>query len=173
MKEQTVTIAETERLVVRHFDLNDASYILTQLNDPAFIQYIVDKKVRDLEAARDYLRNGPLQAYTKVGYGLNAVVLKSSNTVIGMCGLVLRSELPHPDLGYAFLPEFRRQGFAREAALAVIEHSKQAYHLETILAVTLPDNIASNALLKRLGFAFEGTQVLYGADNNLYSIRAQ
>jgi [ribosomal protein S5]-alanine N-acetyltransferase len=78
--------------------------------------------------------------------------LRESHTPIGMCGLLKREDLPDPDIGFALLPEFRNQGFAFEAAEAVL---RDARNLQRILAITSLDNEASIDLLERLGFRFE------------------
>jgi RimJ/RimL family protein N-acetyltransferase len=147
-----MTVLETERLSLRRFTVDDAEFILTLLNEPAFLRYIGDKKVRTLDDARQYILNGPIASYERHGFGLNCVELRESHTPIGMCGLLKRDELPDPDIGFALLPDFRSQGFAFEAAEAVL---KDAHNLQRILAITSLDNEASIDLLQRLGFRFE------------------
>src|SRR5215216_2840177 len=101
-----MTVIETERLILRRLTLDDARFILTLLNEPSFLRYIGDKKVRNLEDARQYMLNGPVASYEQNGFGLYLVELKESHTPIGMCGLVKREELPDPDIGFAFLPDY-------------------------------------------------------------------
>ncbi|WP_305856720.1 GNAT family N-acetyltransferase [Balneatrix alpica] len=161
-------LCSTDRLIVRQFNLDDSDFILRLLNDESFIRYIADKKVRNQEDAQHYLRNGPLASYSRYGFGLCLVQSKAGGIPMGMCGILKRDELEWPDLGYAFLPAFWRQGYAYEAAQAVLQHSRQHYQLERVLAVTLPDNASSNGLLQKLGFVLQGQQELYGAMNNLY-----
>jgi len=147
-----MTVLETERLSLRRFTVDDAGFILTLLNEPAFLRYIGDKKVRNLDDARQYILNGPVASYERHGFGLNCVELRDSHTPIGMCGLLKREELPDPDIGFALLPDYRNQGFAFEAAEAVL---KDASNVPRILAITSLDNEASINLLHRLGFSFE------------------
>jgi len=147
-----MTVLETERLSLRKFTVDDAEFILALLNQPSFLRYIGDKKVRNLDDARQYILNGPVASYERHGFGLNCVELRESHTPIGMCGLLKREELPEPDIGFALLPDFWNQGFAFEAAEAVL---KDARHLPRILAITSLDNEASIKLLQRLGFQFE------------------
>src|SRR5690349_9858902 len=116
---------ETPRLHIRPFSFNDAPFILRLLNEPSFLQHIGDKGVRDLEGAKVYLTNGPMASYARHGHGLMAVVLKATGEPIGMCGLLKRDNLEHPDLGYAFLPEFWSKGYAREAAKATLDHGSK------------------------------------------------
>lgn len=112
--------------------------------------------------------NGPIASYQENGFGLNIVLLKQNGMAIGMCGLVTRDELEHPDLGYAFLPCYWGKGYATEANKAIVDNAVTSLKLKTILGVTFPDNQSSNNLLSRIGFNRVGSVVLYGAINNLY-----
>ena len=150
-----MTQLETERLLLRRLNVNDAAFILTLLNEPSFLRYIGDKKVRDLDGARQYILNGPVASYERNGFGLCLVELKESHTPIGICGLLKRDELLHPDIGFALLPDFWNKGFAFEAANAVLKDGRERLSLERILAITSLDNDASINLLERLGFKFE------------------
>ena len=148
-------VPETERLLLRRFNVDDDQFILTLLNEPSFLRYIGDKKVRNLEDARQYILNGPTASYERHGFGLCLVELRESHTPIGMCGLLKREELPDPDIGFAFLPKFWNKGFAFEAAAAVLHDARERLRLQRILAITSLDNEASIKLLERLGFRFE------------------
>lgn len=161
-------VCETERLTIRHFNLNDAEFIVRLLNEESFIRCIADKNVRTNTDAINYLTNGPILSYQAYEFGLSLVLLKGTETPIGMCGFLKRDELTHPDLGYAFLPEFWGKGYANEAADSVLKEGMAANSLNTVLAVTLPDNFSSNSLLKKIGFCLKGTIEMYGSQNNLY-----
>ena len=150
-----MSVLQTERLNLRELTLDDAPFILTLLNEPSFLRFIGDKKVRTLEAARQYLLNGPVASYAHHGFGLNLVELNDSHTPIGICGLLKREELPDPDIGFAFLPDFWGKGFAYEAAVAVMNDARERLKLNRVLAIVNPDNDASIKLLERLGMKFE------------------
>jgi RimJ/RimL family protein N-acetyltransferase len=147
-------LIETQRLSLRRLAFDDADFILELLNDPAFLQYIGDKGVRTADQARGYIQNGPMASYDRFGFGLYRVALKDGGP-IGMCGLLKRDTLDDVDLGFAFLPGFRAQGYAFESAQAVLAHEQAASGLTRVLAITSPDNVASIGLLEKLGFCFE------------------
>ena len=155
-----MTVLETQRLSLRELTSDDAQFILKLLNEPSFLRYIGDKQARNLEDARQYILNGPVASYERNGFGLYLVELKESYTPIGMCGLLKRLELPDPDIGFAFLPEFWSQGFAFEAAATLLQDARERLKLERILAITSLDNDASIKLLQRLGFRFDGVITL-------------
>jgi RimJ/RimL family protein N-acetyltransferase len=154
----------TDRLVVRPFTLDDAGFVLELLNDPSFLQHIGDKGVRTLEDARAYIESGPRASYARHGFGLCAVEPRGGGEALGMCGLLKRDALEHPDVGFAFLPRFRSKGYAFEAAAGVLAHARSALGLRRILAITSPGNTASIELLGRLGFRFERRQFLSPGD---------
>lgn len=164
-------VLETQRLSLRHLELDDAPFILALLNDPGWIRYIGDRGVRTVEAAAAYLESRMLAQYAQHGFGLWMVEGRAGEAM-GICGLVKRDALPAPDLGFAFMPDFRRQGYAYESALAVRDHATAALGIPRLLAITSPVNIASSRLLERLGFAAEGQMPWAGDDKDPVTVYA-
>lgn len=150
-----VLVLETDRLTLRRLSTDDAPFIVELLNEPSFLRYIGDKGVRTEADACRYLEAGPLASYERFGFGLYQVDLKESGEPIGMCGLLKRDWLQDADIGFAFLPQFWAKGYAFEAATGVLVHARDALGLERVVAITSPDNVASMALLAKLGFRFE------------------
>jgi RimJ/RimL family protein N-acetyltransferase len=150
-----MTICETERLILRRFSVDDVEFIFALLNDPAFIQFIGDKGIRTLDDARNYVLNGPLASYERFGFGMYMVALRETGTPVGMCGLIKREALPDVDVGFAFLPPFRGQGYASEAAAAVIAYGRATFGLTRIAGIVDPANAGSINVLEKLGLVFE------------------
>ena len=150
-----VIVLETERLRLRLISAEDAEFFVELLNEPSFLRFIGDKKVRTLDDARNYILNGPVHSYESLGFGLYLVELKESSAPMGICGLLKRDTLDDVDIGFAFLPQFWRNGYALESAKAVMVHEQKLMGLKRILAITSPDNEASIALLEDLGFRFD------------------
>lgn len=147
-------ILKTSRLQLCHFNLEDASFVLTLVNDPGWIRFIGDRGIHTVSQAEAYLRDGPLTSYATNGFGLYLVRRKADGRRLGMCGLVKRPSLPHVDIGFAFLAEFTGQGYAFEAATAVLQHARSTLNLNPIVAITAPDNDRSIRLLEKLGLQF-------------------
>lgn len=160
-------VADTARLVIRRFEADDAPFVLRLLNEPSWIRYIGDRKVRDVDAARGYLERGPIASYAQRGFGLNLVALRSTGEPIGMCGLIKRDTLPDVDVGFALMPAYWGQGYAHEAAAAVIAQGRRELGVARIVAILSPDNERSARLLERLGFRRDGTIRMPGDDEEL------
>ena len=159
-----MTICETTRLILRPLQKEDAPFILRLLNEPSFIENIGDKSVRKLDDAWQYILQGPMASYEKNGFGLWLVQLKDALTPIGICGLIKRDGLDEPDIGYAFVPEFWSNGYALEAASAVMIFARETIKLTRIVAITSPDNDASIRVLNKLGLKFEKMVMMPGAE---------
>jgi len=150
-------ILETERLILREFNLEDAPFVLNLVNMPSWLAFIGDKNVHSIEDAKQYLTNGALKSYAENGYGLSAIILKDSKLPIGMCGLVKRDSLEDIDIGFALLSEYAGQGYAYEIASATLRHAKKVLGIKKIIAITNANNTSSIKLISKLGLQFEKT----------------
>ncbi len=146
---------ETAKLVIRPATLDDAPFFLGLLNQPSFIANIGDRGVRTLEDARRYIADGPLRSHARSGFGLDVVILKATGESIGICGLIRRETLADVDIGYAFLPAFWSNGYAYEAAAAILAEGRAVHRLARVVAIVNPANARSIRLLEKLGMAFE------------------
>ncbi|HEY3027804.1 MAG TPA: GNAT family N-acetyltransferase [Pyrinomonadaceae bacterium] len=150
-------ILETDRLILRWLEVEDAEFILRLLNEPSFLRFIGDKGVRTIDDARDFILNGPVHSYERFGFGLYLTELRETQVPIGICGLLKRDSLENVDVGFAFLPEFWKQGYAIESAAAVMAYGRNTLGLERIVAITSPGNDESIKVLVKLGLEFERT----------------
>lgn len=162
-------LIETERLRLRPLrdDDGDAAAMLELLNEPGFHRYIGDRGIRTLEQARGCIRDGPLVSYARHGYGMYVVERRSDGAWLGNAGLVHRAALPHADVGYALLERHTGQGYALEAARAVLGHARDTLGLGALCAIVTPGNARSVALLEKLGFRANGSVRLPGKDEDL------
>ena len=146
-----MNILKTKRLTLDEFELNDSDFILKLLNSETWLQHIGDRNVNTLEDAENYLKTGPIASYEEFGFGLWKLSLTNGQTSIGMCGILKRATLPHPDIGFAILPEYEGNGYALEAAQAAYSFGINQLKLDTIVAITDKHNVKSQALLGKLG----------------------
>lgn len=150
-----MVILQTDRLTLSTLSAGDAPFILELLNTPNWLRYIGDRGVFTREGAEDYIQQGPQKSYAQFGFGLWRVARREDNVPLGLCGLLKRDTLDHPDIGFAFLPAFEGQGFAFESSHAVLTYAATTLQLTRIIAITTEENHRSLSLLKRLGLNFE------------------
>lgn len=147
---------ETPRLVLRPIDEADAVFVLELVNEPGWLRFIGDRGIRDLQAARNYIEQGPMAMYRSHGHGLMVVVERRSAIPVGICGLLKREELEHVDLGFALLARYEGRGYAGEAARAILDQAPRQLGISRVLAITTPDNRKSICLLDDLGMRPDG-----------------
>jgi len=147
-------VLSTDRLNIKKATLGDAAFILKLVNDKGWLTYIGDRNINTISDAEKYIQKSLIDAYSKDGFGLYLVELKSEEKYIGLCGLVNRPTLDNIDIGFAFLNEYCKKGFGYESASAVLTYAQNTLGLEKILGITLPQNIASQKLLEKIGLHF-------------------
>ncbi len=157
---------DTTRLYLNPVTPDDAAFIFELVNTPGWLKFIGDRQVYDLEAAAAYVQkmkgNGAANSWV--------ARLKEGETPIGVVSFLKRDYLDHHDIGFAFLPRFGKQGYAYEAASAVLNNLMATGDYPCIYATTLPDNTNSIQLLEKLGLQFERVIRVGKEDLRLYAI---
>ncbi|WP_312822414.1 GNAT family N-acetyltransferase [Epilithonimonas sp.] len=146
---------ETERLILKPADIQDADFFLELYNMPSFIQYIGDRNLRTKEDAENYILNRFLPQFQKLGFGNYVVILKEDNTKIGAVGIFEREGLAVLDIGFSFLGKYEGRGYAYEAANRLKEAAAQDFGVNKISAITTKDNFSSQKLIEKLGLKFQ------------------
>lgn len=141
------------------------------LTDAAFVANVGDRGVRNETQAAAYIEERIIASYERHGFGIWGVEQKANRVLIGMSGLVSRKELDDVDIGFAFLPEYRGCGYAEETALAVCRYSFEVLGLQRLVAITVPNNGPSIALLEKLGLHFE-RRINFGDDGETLCLYA-
>lgn len=144
------TQLETQRLRLRLFTYDDLQIMYELNTDPDVIKY-ADTAVKDMQEAKQRLEQGPLADYQKYGYGRFAVELKSTGKVIGFCGIKYLPEIELPEVGYRYLKEYWGRGIGTEAALACVDFARTDLKISKLVALIIPENIASIKLAEKLG----------------------
>ncbi|MDD2793881.1 MAG: GNAT family N-acetyltransferase [Sediminibacterium sp.] len=154
----------TERLLIRELSIVDAAFMLRLMNAPNWIRFIGDRNVKTISDASNYISSRIISSYRTNGFGLYLVTLKNTRKPIGICGLVKREGLNHPDLGFAILPEYERMGYASEAATAVLDYAGNILRLKQVEGITTKSNLASVSVLEKAGMHYVKNIQLPGDD---------
>lgn len=142
---------KTKRLLIEPLTENDKLFILELVNTDGWIKFIGNRNIKSEFDAISYIQK--INNNTNLTYWV--VKLIETNDAIGLVTFIKRDYLEYNDIGFAFLPNFFGQGYAFEASKAVLNFLINNHNLSQILATTIPENIDSISLLKKLGFRFE------------------
>ena len=148
-------VLETQRLLLRHFVVEDASAIEAVFCDPAVMRY--SDGVESPEWVQEWLTNMIHKCYPKWGFGAWAIEEKSARDVIGYCGLSRFPSRCGPDeaeLGFRLVRNHWGCGYATEAALPTCDLGLRVLGLSRIVAIIDPDNIASVHVAQKVGMRY-------------------
>lgn len=140
----------THRLMLNRLCPNDNAFIFELLNSEGWKQFIGERNIHTIEDADSYIEkitNNPNVVYW-------VVQLLDTNIRVGLITLIKRDYLEHHDIGFAFLPQYAKNGYAFEATQTVMDDLLADGNHHTLLAITLPDNAPSINLLEKLGLTF-------------------
>jgi [ribosomal protein S5]-alanine N-acetyltransferase len=151
-------MAETTRLLLRELVPADAGRMFEIYSDPATMAFMGPPPGSVEEEAGNIARHAE-QYYRRRGYGLWAVVGRGSGEIIGRCGLLefeLRSE-PQVEISYLLARPHWGNGYATEAAGAVLRFAFDVRRIGCLFALIRPGNRPSVRVAERLGFDRAGT----------------
>ncbi|MEZ5428701.1 MAG: GNAT family N-acetyltransferase [Pyrinomonadaceae bacterium] len=150
---------ETPRLVLRTYldeDLDDFHAIRS---DPVIRRYY-PPHFSPPEKSPEILHRH-LVRWRENGFGEFGAFEKASGKLIGYCGLQNLDGGDEIEIYYGYAQTAWGKGFATEAAAAVLEFGFREAGLEEIVAVTHPENIASQNVLQKIGLRFEKEIICY------------
>ena len=147
---------ETARLLLRPPSDDDLEWFVEHMNTPAVTRHLGGARTY-ADFVAGFARNA--QAFAEAGAGFFTVVLRDGGQRVGKCGLAPIEPLHPPaalrgevQIGWSLAEQFWGQGFAAEAARAVLGHAFAERGHEAIFAQTSDSNRASTRLMERLGF---------------------
>jgi len=165
-----VIIVTTDRLVLRKMTEDDTDELLRIFSDPEAMKHfnVVFDRPRMLKWVNDNLEH-----QKQHGFSLWAVVLQETGEVIGDCGLETDTieGVFTVGLGFDFQRKHWNQGYATEAARAVLTHAFGHYGLEKVSGWINPENRASRRVAEKIGMTVEKAVDRGGKTYLLYSIR--
>lgn len=166
-----MVVLETNRLILREFDGQDAKALYLLNLDPDVIKFTGDKAFNDIEEASVFIKN--YRQYQEYGFGRWAAINKETNEFIGWCGLKYSKELKEHDLGFRFFKRNWNKGYATEAAKACIKFGFNTFKIKQILGRAMKENQSSIKVLIKSGMQFSHNYefdskpgVIYKADNS-------
>jgi [ribosomal protein S5]-alanine N-acetyltransferase len=147
----------TPRLHLREFIPADWTAVLAYQQDPRYLRYYAWTE-RTPAAVQDFVQMFIDQqtAQPRTKFQL-AVTLKETGQLIGNCGLRLKAGSAHEaEIGYELSPDHWGQGYATEAAQAMVDLGFTQFALHRISADCVAENVGSARVLEKVGMKLEG-----------------
>lgn len=169
----------TPRLLLRGFQLEDAPRVALLAGDFEVARMLSSiPHPYEEELAVEWIQGHPnqLKCQTAIHY---AILIRENNLLIGAIGLQFDWPNQSAELGYWIGKPYWNQGYATEAARAVLKYAFRELGLNRVEARHMTKNPASGRVMQKIGMTYEGTlrQSIYRFGNfedaALYSILRQ
>ncbi|MFQ6161527.1 GNAT family N-acetyltransferase [Sinorhizobium meliloti] len=146
-------ILETERLRLRAWAETDRELIAEINNDPTVMEFFPFRRTR---AEADALFDRNNSNIFETGFGFFALALRENDAPVGFCGLARTDLEPHlPDgtveIGWRLALRHWGKGYVTDAARALLDYGFGERKLREIVAIAVPANTRSTAVMKRIG----------------------
>ncbi|GAA0859632.1 GNAT family protein [Aliiglaciecola litoralis] len=159
MSQRAFPIIETERLILNRLSKSDRKPLFAIFSDPNVIKHYDVERFKHIEEADRLVEYFDARFESDTGIRW-AIRKKDSNEFIGTCGFTNWNEFDHSAvIGYELANNHWGNGYALEAVKSIINFifdEKFHFYVHRIEALILPSNAPSEALVKKLGFTFEG-----------------
>ena len=163
-------LIETARLKLRPVSMDDLDDLHRLWTDPAVREFFWDGEVISRERAEGAVREG-IEAFDRRGFGL--WVAEVGEDLVGFCGLRPLDNAPGVEVLYGIAPSSWGDGFATEAALAMLRYGFEEAGLDRILGIADKQNAASRRVLEKIGMTFEEYLLNEGREEARYSIQRE
>lgn len=148
---------ELQRVILRAFTDVDLPIFLAYRNDPEVARYQSWETTSEAEA-RDFIQEQKDAQPGRPGAWFQiAIELKETSKLIGDCALkILADDARQAELGFTLSRAYQGRGLAFEAISGILDYVFKTLGLHRVIAIADCENLASVALLERLGMRREG-----------------
>ena len=146
---------ETTRLILRPAVLSDAQNLFNLNSDIEVVRDTGDRSFSGIIEAQELIQNQLMPQFSLHKMGRFMVFLKDG-TFIGWCGLRYYPPKNEVDLAYRLIKKFWGLGLATEASKAALKYGFETLGLKKIMGKSMPENLGSLKVLKKLGMTFKG-----------------
>lgn len=161
---------ETERLILREMTEKDLDDLHTGCYADPDVTTFLHRKTSTTPEDTQIVLNDIMSFYSKNGFGFMSVIEKSSEEFIGVAGLNKLNNSGEYEVGYVFRKKSWGKGFATECTKFFTNYAFTNLLIQYLLAITHPDNKASQRVLLKQGFQYFDNRFEKGMDCSCFKI---
>lgn len=168
IKENSTPVVETERLRLRGHREDDFQHCVAMWSEDAVTRFTVGRQLTGEEIWLRMLRH--IGHWSLLGFGYWVVEEKATGAFLGEAGMaefhrdMEPSILGTPEAGWVFSSAAHGQGYAFEAAQAILTWGENRFGNDRSVCLIAPENEPSLRLAAKLGYAEEVRTLFRGKD---------
>ncbi|SDN94319.1 Protein N-acetyltransferase, RimJ/RimL family [Psychrobacillus sp. OK028] len=161
----------SQRLIFRFYEPEDFDFLYSMLNDSEMVKYIGNGKTRNTEEALAFLEWIQSHYEQNEEFGLKLLIRKEDGIPVGHAGIIPQqiSGKAELEIGYWIAKEFWGNGYATEAASALLNRAVNLLGINRLISLIQPDNTRSRRVAIKNGMQLEKEIMLKGKAVSLYT----
>ena len=167
---RTIERIETERQVCERMRRDHERDLIALLCDPRVAPMTWPAPEGPSQAEVSANLAAKLDHWERYGLGMWLLRDRASGAMVGRGGLqwTHATGADEIEVGWAIVPEWWNRGLATEMAVLAVEVGLRDLALRSIIAFTMPHNVASRRVMEKAGFVYERDIVYVGLPHVLY-----
>lgn len=161
----------TNHLTLRAFRLEDAPALHTILSEKDILQYFPTSNTPTFEQVQKFIMR-QLEHWRDHDFGWWAVTDRHTRALLGWNGLQFLPETDEVEVGFLLTQSAWGRGYATEGAMASLQYGFDELHLDAVVGIVHPKNIASQKVLKKSGLRFTREDEYFGMSVHRYEVEA-
>ncbi len=162
-------IIETVRLTLVPFQTHEVVLLHETFTDPSVRQFLWDNQVISVEQTQEIVLTSQVH-FQNHNWGLWKIILKADQSYLGFAGLWFFFDESQPQLLYGLLSDKTKQGYATEAAQAIIKYAFNALQFTYIVASCDTPHTDSKNVCLRLKMILEEEKEINGKPTTFYRL---
>jgi len=158
------TVLQLDGFVMRSLQCSDLDALAEIWADPEVTRFLPSRGVPISRENAEKSLQSFIKHWQERGYGVWAIVENNSSQMIGYCGLRYLDEIDEVEVLYGLAQAYWGRGIATQAAQAAVSYGFNVAKLDKLIAMALPDNLASRRVIEKAGLQYEKKIHIFNLD---------
>ncbi len=166
------TVLQIDGFIMRPLQISDLDALTAIWATPEVTRFLPSREVPILRENAEKSLQSFTEHWQQRGYGIGAVIESASSQMIGYCGLRYLDEMDEVELLYGLSKSYWGRGIATQAAKATVAYGFNVANLDKLIAMALPDNLASRRVIEKAGLQYEKQIQMFNLDVLYYCAKS-
>lgn len=165
------TVLKIDGFTMRPLQLADLDALSAIWADPEVTHFLPSRGVPIPRENTEKSLQSFIEHWQQRGYGIWAIVENGSSQMVGYCGLRYLNEMNEVEVLYGLAKPYWGRGIATQAAKATVAYGFNVANLDKLIAMALPNNLASRRVIEKAGLQYEKSIHMFNLDVLYYSAK--
>lgn len=165
------TVLQIDGFIMRPLQIFDLDALAAIWADSEVTRFLPSRGVPISREKAEKSLKSFIEHWQQRGYGIWAIVENDSSQMVGYCGLRYLNDLDEIEVLYGLAKAYWGRGIATQAAKAAVSYGFNVANLDKLIAMALPDNLASRRVIEKAGLQYEKQIHMFNLDVVYYSAK--